>query len=81
MQVNTAFTTCKYIYIQRERERKRESIQEKINFLCKSFRLCLYQLHIYNKMLLQLSNLQIPFLQTLIFHYYSNGNTNIEKLV
>ena len=45
-----------------------------------SFRLCLYQLHIYNKILLQSSNLQIVFLQILIFYYYRNGNTNIKKL-
>ena len=38
---------------------ERESIQQEINFICKSFRLRLYQLHIYNKILLQLSNLQI----------------------
>ena len=50
-----------YIYIYRERERERESIQQEINFICKSFRLHLYQLHIYNKILLQLSNLQIVF--------------------
>ena len=30
--------------------------------------------------LLPLSNLQITFLQILIFHYYRNGNTNIKKL-
>ena len=70
---------CIYIYIYRERER--ESIQQEINFICKSFRLRLYQLHIYNKILLQLSNLQIVFLQISIFHYYSNGNTNIKKMI
>ena len=83
-----------YIYIERERERKREteterrrdrerqgeSIQQEINFLCKSFRQRLYQLHIYNKILLQSSNLQILFLQILIFDYYRNGNTNMKKL-
>ena len=36
-----------YIYRERERERERESIQQEINFICKSFRLRLYQLHIY----------------------------------
>ena len=35
--------------------------QQEINFICKSFRLRLYQLHTYNKILLQLSNLQIVF--------------------
>ena len=30
--------------------------------------------------MLQLSNLQIAFLQILIFHYYRNGNTNMKKL-
>ena len=45
-----------------------------------SFRLCLYQLHIYNKILLQSSNLQIIFSQILMFHYYRNGNTNINKI-
>ena len=35
------------------------SIQQEINFISKSFRQCLYQLHIYIKILLQLSNLQI----------------------
>ena len=83
-----------YIYRERERERKREteterrrdrerqgeSIQQEINFLCKSFRQRLYQLHIYNKILLQSSNLQILFLQILIFDYYRNGNTNMKKL-
>ena len=57
------------------------SIQQEINFFCKSFRQRLSQLHIYIKILLQLSNLQIIFfLQILIFHYYRNGNTNIKKL-
>ena len=31
------------------RERKRESIQQEINFICKSFRLCLYQLRNGNR--------------------------------
>ena len=37
------------------------SIPQDINFLCKSFQLCFYQLHIYNKIVLQLSNLQIVY--------------------
>ena len=37
------------------------SIQQEINFFCKSFRQRLSQLHIYIKILLQLSNLQIIF--------------------
>ena len=65
-----------YIYIYTYRER--ESIQQEINFISKSFWQCFYQLHIYIKILLQLSNLY--FLQILIFHYYRNGNTNIKKL-
>ena len=38
------------------------STGNKLNFISKSFLLCLYQLHIYNEILLQLSNLQIVFL-------------------
>ena len=53
----------------------RESIQQEINFVCKSFRQRLYQLHIYNKILLQSSNLQIYQIC-----YYRYGNTNIKKL-
>ena len=60
---------------------ERESIQQEINFICKSFRQRLYQLHIYNKILIQSSNLQIVFLQILIFHYYRNSNTNIKKKI
>ena len=37
------------------------SIQQDINFLCKSIQLWFYQLHIYNKIVLQLSNLQIVY--------------------
>ena len=65
---------CIYIYRERERERdrqtdrqtdrKRESIQQEINFFSKSFRQRLSQLHIYIKILLQLSNLQIVFFFT-----------------
>ena len=70
---------------ERERERKREReggiIQQEMNFIFKSFQLCLYQLHVYNKLLLGLSNLQIVFIQILIFHYYRNGNTKIKKLI
>ena len=64
----------------REKDTDRQSIQQEIYFVCKSLRQYLYQLHTYNKILLQLSNLQIVFLQILIFHYYRNGNTNIKKL-
>ena len=53
---------------------------KKINFISKSIRQCLDQLHIYTKILLQLSNLQIVFLHILIFYYYKNGNTNIRKI-
>ena len=42
-------------------ETERESIQQEITFFSKSFRQRLSQLHIYIKILLQLSNLQIVF--------------------
>ena len=41
------------IYIEREREKERESIQQEINFFSKSFRQHLSQLDIYIKILLQ----------------------------
>ena len=69
-----------YIYLSIYINIYRESIQQEITFICKSFRQCLYQLLIYNKILLQLSNLQIVFLQILIFHHCRNGNTNIKKI-
>ena len=60
--------------------RERKSIQQVIYFTSKSFQQWLYQLHIYIKILPQLPNLQIVFLQILIFTYYRNGNTSIEKI-
>ena len=55
-------------------------IPQEINCICKSFRVCLYQLHICYKILLGLSNLQIDFKPILIFHYYRNGNSSIKKI-
>ena len=66
----------------REREKERESIQQEqqeINFICKSFQQCLYQLHIYNKILLQLSNLQIVFFTNFDFLLFRNVNINIKN--
>ena len=85
---------CIYIYLsiylslqrekerEREREKERESIQQEqqeINFICKSFQQCLYQLHIYNKILLQLSNLQIVFFTNFDFLLFRNVNINIKN--
>ena len=83
---------CIYIYLsisierererKRERERERESIQQEqqeINLICKSFQQCLYQLHIYNKILLQLSNLQIVFFTNFDFLLFRNVNINIKN--
>ena len=36
---------CMYIYIYIKREK--ESIQQEIKFICKSFGVCLYQLHLH----------------------------------
>ena len=42
----------------------RESVQQEINFICKSFRQRLHQLHIYNEMLLlHMSNMHQNLLQ------------------
>ena len=38
-----------YIYIYTERDTERVFNKKEINIICKSFRLCFYQLHIYNK--------------------------------
>ena len=76
--LNSSFYIYIYIYIYICIHTERESIQQEINFISKSFWQCFYQLHICIKILLQLSNLY--FSQILIFHYYRNGNTNIKKL-
>ena len=58
----------------------RESIQQEINFISKSFRQCLYQLHIYIKILLQLSNLQIVFFTNFHFSLLQEWEYQYKKL-
>ena len=62
-----------YIYVYIKRERDKESIQQEINFTCKSFRQRLYQLHIYQNTAtsIKLKN---------SFSTSFDRNTNIKKL-
>ena len=64
----------------RQRETQRESIQQEINFFSKSFQQRLSQLHIYIKILLQLSNLQIVFFTNFNFSLLQEWEYQYKKI-
>ena len=69
-----------YIYMRVCVYREYSTGNNKLNFISKSFWLCLYQLHIYNKILLKLSNLQIVFLTDFDFSLLQKREYQYKKI-